>query len=484
MSSVLTSSSVSTLVKKLSCCLCLLVVFLTALSLIHLQPSTSYTSTKSLPPSQQRQDDWTSLVSASNLSSSPNLLDSPTADTVRVDAGGYVMTLGFSEQLESGMYDLQQLTDLANSWQFRVVEPYIQNSKFSFPSLPYAGHLLKFSEVYDLQDFNANMKLSLNTSSDPLVTLSGAAKDLKSAGFHVVVLRLLHYTVSLTSCANTDIKHFLEKLTSHFKCSAACRMNTSVVCLNVGERNNFRKLLKGNQIMKQIRKQTLEAGSKMVVLVPLWNGIRTYRHHFYYWDPFFKLNYHPYRYRYSHATKHSARVQSAAQDFQRTLQLTPPTLGIHVRLERLLRVKPFVKAVLMKCLSRMEVLITSFQDKLKINSSVLFRDYGAYGSSTCQQVECNKFAMDIQLDQRLRRLGVKVQEFRPKSRELRKQHGFSANVEQEILAQSDFLITVGYGSFQRGVVDRFTRNKEGGGAMGREQKVWQEQDRIFKICDK
>ena len=49
---------------------------------------------------------------------------------------GYVVALAFGEQLESGMHDLTQLSDLAHSWRLQVVEPYIQDSHFTLPTLP------------------------------------------------------------------------------------------------------------------------------------------------------------------------------------------------------------------------------------------------------------------------------------------------------------------------------------------------------------
>ena len=86
------------------------------------------------------------------------------------------------------------------------------------------------------------------------------------------------------------------------------------------------------------------------------------------------------------------------------------------------------------------------------NSSIAFRDYGKFGSGTCQSINCLKVAQELRLDENLAALGVKVQEFKPLLLKGQSSTSISANVEQEVLAQTDFLVTIGYGSFQRGVV--------------------------------
>lgn len=387
--------------------------------------------------------------------------------------GGYLFALAFNEQLESGMFDLHQLADLSTSWKLRLVEPYILNTQFRFPSLPHSGRLLKLSDVYDLQDLNGNLQKSLNVSHEVIVPLGQVAKQA-SRGFHLVILQLVPYSLSRHGCAQTNVTKYTHKLTSHLGCKEhQCVQKTSVACLNTKMMTNFRKLFDTHPVLKQALQEARHSGKKILVAIPIWNGIRSYRDRFFYWDPAFKNH----RYIHSHATAHSKEVKGAALGFLDTLHLDPPTLGIHIRLERLLRERPFNKSAVAECLTvRLHDLVRNLQRSHGIQTSILFRDYSKHGSSTCAGVNCSQFAQQLGLDNRMRALGVHVLEYQPKSRKIRREHGFSANVEQEVLSRTDYLITVGYGSFQQGIISRFKRQKRD------QHKDWHEQNKIFEIC--
>ena len=382
---------------------------------------------------------------------------------------GYVMPLEFSEQMESGMYDLQQLADLAHSWRLQLLEPYVHNSHFSFPDSP--RRLLRLGEVYDLGDLNRNLRASLNAHYDPIIPLQEVVREVNtSANVQVVMFRLIPYTLSAETCSKSS-KGYVDTFSFYFK----YWKHLQVACINIRKKVNFRALINHTAVLGALSRSP---NSKIIILIPNWHGIRTYDSGFFYWD----LDFKPTVYKHTHATKHSLRVQSAATDFTRSLHLATPTLGIHVRLERLLKVKPFRESNVRKCLD--EALITVRSLSSKINGSVLFRDYGKYGSSTCKRASCADYAKQFNLDQRFRDLGVKVQEYIPTSKTLRPEHGYSANVEQEVLSRTDYLVTVGYGSFQRGIVERWLRYREeeeaeaeGGGEEGKFQ-----QDRIFRLC--
>jgi len=250
-------------------------------------------------------------------------------------------------------------------------------------------------------------------------------------------------------------------------------MSTKSICLNTRRKNSFRMLLDRSTVIDQMCKETAEPGSKLLIMIPNWKGIRPYQDNFFYWDPTFHLKEH--RYIYGHATRHSKKVVRAAKNFMTHLGLTPPILGIHIRLERLLKADTN-KEHLQKCLDRMEVLINSLLEGGRARSAIAFRDYGRHGSSTCHKMRCSWYAKEMQLDKRLQKLGVKVQEY---DLEPRQENGFISNVEQEVLAQSNMLLMVGYGSFQMGVVERFKRYKE----QRRSQDMWIEQDTIHRICE-
>ena len=219
---------------------------------------------------------------------------------------GYVVALAFGEQLESGMHDLTQLSDLAHSWRLQVVEPYIQDSHFTLPTLPSrAGHLLKFSEVYDIRDFNTNLRHSLNVRYSIMVPVKQVANNTKH-GVYVIVLQLSH-------CNNVHaamLKEMLKRLMSHLTCGADNVISTHM-CINTREKQNYRNLLHNHPNISQACQQARLAGLKLIVLIPHWNGIRTYKDKFFYWDP----NFSPHRYIYDHGTRHSDQIRNATYSF-------------------------------------------------------------------------------------------------------------------------------------------------------------------------
>lgn len=432
------------------------------LSLTSRRPARPWLSLHQVKLAQQQ-----SSLGAAQQQSSPSAALPP----IRPGDGGYLIALSFNEQLESGMFDLFQLADLSTSWQLRLVEPYILNTQFRFPSLPYHGHLLKLSEVYSLKDLNGNLRKSLNVSHDVLVPLGQVAKQA-SGGFHLVLLQLVPYSLSAERCAQSNVSKYAQKLASHLGCKERqCLHHTSVACVNTRMMANFRTLFDTHPVLRRALEQARHSKTKILVAIPVWNGIRPHQDRFFYWDPAFKVR----KYVHSHTTAHSKEVKDAALKFLDSLHLTPPTLGIHIRLERLLRA--FNESVITDCLARLQDQIKSLQSTHNIHNSILFRDYGRYGSNTCPGVHCAQYAQRVGLDHRMEALGVHVLEYRPKSRKVRKEHGFSANVEQEMLSRTDYLITVGYGSFQQGIVSRFKRHKT------ENEKDWHEQDvKIFKIC--
>lgn len=417
--------------------------------------SSGYRNHSSVKPRSQSPTPSSTESKASSLSTDP--------------PRGYILALRFNEQLESGLYDLYQLADLAHSWNWSVVEPFIKDSHFHFPATPSSDEHLRFSEVYDLQDLNENLRVDLESDYDLVVPPSEVWSKLVPPSplpsYHVTVLHLLPYTLSRSSCLNKETASYINKLTSHLQCKDKCPVETSALCLNIKEKNHFRTLFQTQTILEEVLQQSSKSGSKMLMVIPYWNGIRMYKDRFFYWDPSFRLHH----YKFVHAIRHSNRVQGAARSFNESLHLTPPTLGIHIRLERLMKTSG---TAISECLDELKKLIQSLKDAHRTASAVLFRDYGKFGSTTCRNIQCSQFADELQLDQQMRTLGVTVQEFNPRHRN---QRGISANVEQEVLSRTDILITVGYGSFQLGIVERFKRNKK-------EKGMWHDQDRIFRLC--
>ena len=100
-------------------------------------------------------------------------------------------------------------------------------------------------------------------------------------------------------------------------------------------------------------------------------------------------------------------------------------------------------------------------------SIIMARDYGPSGTSTCHR-KCPVKAKMLRIDERLKKLGVLIVEYgmdmagvgdSSPSNPAVFPSGFASLVEKEVLASSDYLVTVGWGSFQTSVTERFLAMK-------------------------
>lgn len=367
---------------------------------------------------------------------------------------GYVIARSFGQQLESGMYDLHQLADLAHSWNMKLGEPYVRGSKFTLPSTPHGQW--KLSDLFDMQDLNNNFRKRLRSSYNIMVNFQEIADDGK-LGVDIVVIDLLSYSVTSDRCSRSNHYDIVQRFHTHLgQEQPEKNWATFSVCLNKKYTINFRNLLEDQPVLKQLMLKNRKYGSKFVIIFANWNGIRSTLVNFFYWDP----NFHSPSYGSAHSIRHSKIVTSAATDLKRTLGLKSPFIGVHVRLERLIR-RPLDYKTIAKCVDSLEATVQLLRGQHFVRSSVMFRDYEMLGSGTCASVHCYKIATSLHLDQRMMALRVTVSSFKPVVTNMRPslpplERGFVSTVEQELLSQADYLVVVGYGSYQLGIVERFS----------------------------
>ena len=90
-----------------------------------------------------------------------------------------------------------------------------------------------------------------------------------------------------------------------------------------------------------------------------------------------------------------------------------------------------------------------------------------------------RHAWELNIDHRLERLGVVVAEYEPTTNAGSGQSGFASVVEKELLARGDYLITVGWGSYQTSVVDRFIAIHE---HVGHAKVANSKEKNVLNIC--
>ena len=171
------------------------------------------------------------------------------------------------------------------------------------------------------------------------------------------------------------------------------------------------------------------------------------------------------------ATGHSRAVVNAARNFSKSLNLTSPVVGVHIRGERLLIESKDSPSYYMHCLRQLKNLLEDGSiEGLSRNSVVLFHDLGKYGSLSCHHYQgClehkSKFLWHIE------NFGYRVASFDPTPfMPVLLRSVYAAFVEKEYLSHVDILVTVGLGNYQQNIVDRFLNHTGGVG------------DKLHRLC--
>ena len=367
------------------------------------------------------------------------------------DPVGYMMACAVPEQLESGMYDLYQLADLAESWGMILGEPTIQGSVFQFP-LSEKYHW-KLRNVFDMGDLNNNLRKDFKINYDLVVSSEEILAD-KKLGSDIV---FIHWTDLKDLSSEKCFKLASSRVTECFHATPfkdwTQNITRNTICLRRSDKINFKSLLHKHPILKRVALENIKIGSKFTVIFSNWNGIRPKPDIFFFWDP----NFHQRNYGYVHAIMHSKEVRKAAKELKGALNLKTTFIGIHIRLEKLIRNKLSLSD-LKKCIDMLEFNIKRLKQSHLNSSAIVFTDYKPLGSRTCY-AQCVHTSKQLGIDKRLKSLGVEVN---PKLKNsitssLRSVSGFVSNVEQELLSQADFLILTGFGGFQVGITKRFAR---------------------------
>ena len=379
---------------------------------------------------------------------------SPEREHVQV---GYMMTCAVPEQLESGMYDLYQLADLAESWGMKMVEPTIHGSTFQFP-LSEKYHW-KLRNIFDLIDLNLNFRKDFKIDYDLVVSSHEILADKKLGSDAVFIQWVDVEDLSSEKCfelaSSTVLKCFKE--TPMYKGSTwelwKWKLLRNTICLRRRDQINFRALIYDNPILRQVAQENKKIGSKFTIFFSQWNGIRPKPDTFFFFDP----NFHQRDCVYVHAIMHSKEVRNVAKEFKEDLKLKQTFIGIHIRIEKLLSHKYSVSDV-NKCIDELEFNIKMLMRSHLNSSFIAFTDYKPLGSHACD-AHCIDTSKELAIDERLRSLGVLVNPMLKNSKKssLRRVSGFVANVEQELLSQADFLILTGFGGFQVGITKRYMR---------------------------
>ena len=402
-----------------------------------------------------------------------------TADTKQPQGQrrGYVMVLSYDEQLESAMYDIYQLANLVAEWDMQLIEPFVHGTFFGIPKLSNriaAEPVLQFQDVYNETAVNRQFSTCLKTD----YPIFAKFETFVSEKFdHVILIKFVWK--GMGSCTNqlkaqcTRVEEDINRLAvSTLKSSTLLPSNVKVtnhVCVDVTKAVNFRGLPFSIPVWNEARRNVEQSHSNILILILDWHGIRTKYETFFYLDPQYKQkNCHD-----VHSISHSDSVIHAAQEYFKFLKLVRPVLGVHIRLERLVKDDKQTPGYMKECISKLMTVARILMEKyhLQYNNTIAFRDYGPLGSYTCGRWKCSLPAHKLHIDDQLKSLKIRTAEYDPNKFRRPNSRGFSSVVEKELLSSADYLLTVGRGSFQASITNRFLANHKRDGNQ-----------RLFTLC--
>ena len=399
---------------------------------------------------------------------------SPTSQLGHVQTSGYMMVVLYVEQLESAVWDMYQLLHLAMRWNMKLVEPFLLGSYFGIPVPKATGTLVRFRDIYNVTAVNEQFR-ECTHSKYPLI----ASYEEFAAQSYAGVWLLDIMKVGVAECSAISRGREDDKLVENRINALSTKVSNGTLnqtihiskhtCTDARKAIDFEQLpytlgipvpkpgISDRGTTDKDKSSHTRSKEQVGIVIRHWTGIRNEPTKFYYHDPDFRPLLCP----HIHTLEHSRTVKTAAQLLFAHLKLTRPLLGIHIRLERLIRNLDVEKPGTMKeCVGKLMSTVKALKVKYSLKSGQVLavRDYGALGSQTCRQKQCYRIATELQIDARLTALGVRLADYNPAVLKIPRQSGLASTVEKELISTSDYLLTVGWGSFQRSVRDRILKN--------------------------
>ena len=422
-----------------------------------------------------------SLSKKTNADSS-NVTNSADCNSTLTRIRGHVIALEYTEQFSAATYKFAQLANISVHWNKGIVEPFILDS--SLIGLPGSPNELRFGDLYNLSAVEEMLAKCFRTSASS-VHFSHFEDFLASSTRKFVVLHIARHSSELvhgntrklsgniSNCTNAmasdmkKIEHRLNHLLEHDN-----TVKRRALAIHGREEYKFRSVqalcVDATNITafpEDITNVLLQDGhhlsnSRLSVVIISWRYIgggntprawHYYNPHFH-WDPMqCGILVFP----------HSSLVVKAAQEFFKSLKLSRPFIGIHVRVEilvnRMILKSAALKVKAEECLARFWPVVKALTLKYSVDSSnvVMFHDFhGKYGTNSCHDTKPCKTLGGAIINQ-IENLNISTVSYDPSLFGMPEHGGFASLVEKEFLSQADYLLTMGAGRFQLSITQRF-----------------------------
>ena len=391
---------------------------------------------------------------------------------------GYVIARLYIQQMTAGFNDFFELSNITAGLNLSTVEPFVQDTRIKgIPDIKQLGGDNKFwklSEFYDLH----HLQTVLNNCFS-LRQLVSFDTILMKAPRDVVLVYFLksdynkfkqYFSGKNRPIIQVDYKKFnhhnmlikaLNKLTEHFSRLQQKQLplfNSSRVVLVDARRSSPLSLAVLTEVLGSIISEEVNKSGSVTFVFDTWRGIhRKNNSKFFFFMPDFKLNTSTCGLRTVH---HSKTVIKATHNFSQSWNQAWPVIGVHIRGERVLM---GTKGHFSDCVQQLATLMQTLTTSRRVASERVrvFHDLGPYGTKSCYETwYCANGRSKLQ--SKIEALGYPVSSYNPTLLTSAPMNSaFASFVEREYLAHVDILVTIGTGSFQDSIVDRFLINSNG-----------------------
>lgn len=379
----------------------------------------------------------------------------------------YLFALRYYEQLSMATNNFLSLASLATATGRCVVEPFVNNSRFS--GLPsgvsnsrFRESSNKFSRIDQYFD-RESLKYLLETRGyNKMISLN----EYKEACDNIDLV--VHFLYN-DSNSNRDLRRWYKLSDRDIDVVNTKVRHIGVMECDFIEKSGINKFLGNKPVKKHLcvhpdlinsnqKFQSLVLKDSKCSVVTLWKGNGTKRTHFELAQQI-TAKIKPFE------IKHSKTLIDIAHDYIRNT-IKRPYIAVHARVERHVKWKGVHTAL--SCIRKVSANIEKRKTKLNLKKIFLAHDLGQYGSDTLQRTS-NKTSL-LSLEKELTLGLMNPFRFNPKKYGLY-DRGSIAIVEMHIMSLGESLFTLGKGNFQDWVINLFL------------QKNAEDRSLVHKICD-
>ena len=376
---------------------------------------------------------------------------------------GYLISLDYDQQIMASFKAFYHLAVFASLFNLSIVEPYFHGKgRLGVPLVNTgAPSLLKLTDFYDHHQLESALRSCADMdlvsfekfaeNASPVVTFVSFLPSIEGyesyfSGEEKIVeihnnLQTIDDGLKKLNSWTSFTRRHLEQKEQNFTWSR-------IILIDARPLYPI-SLLQIQQKLGSILHRQVEQFGTATVVLDNWRDIGGHSSYFYWIQGFNRRIC-----KEMLTTSHSNTVINAARNFATMLNLTRPVIGVHIRGEKLIIYSKNSHSHYKHCLQQLRDFLEGVAKTSK-GSVVLFHDLGKYGSNSCHhynvcRTERPNFISEIE-EFEYRVASYDPSWFRPALL----QGVFAAFVEKELLSSVDILVTVGLGSYQQSIVDRF-----------------------------